>query len=277
MRSRLQDAVEVLRRAGASVVEFDIPLFRELCIARIVTFAAELAVLNRKTMQSDPESLERTTRELASVGYTYTAVDYVQAQRVRRAGQHALAGTFGTLDVIVTPTTAGPAPLLRTGPDPDLTRTDPTGLNAYCGIWNAAGNPALSIPAGFNAAGLPLGIQLVGRPFEDEFVLHVGEVFQNLTDWHLRAPPFPAPALDDRGVDPGSPANDAEKRKDPALAPDLARALAELPRLYGVNLAVPEVETLARILPARRATIAAFDAISEGRIEELTPVFRAVP
>jgi aspartyl-tRNA(Asn)/glutamyl-tRNA(Gln) amidotransferase subunit A len=269
VRARLAEAAAILGQTGATIVDVEIPLFRELCIARIVTFAAESAVLNRKILQRNPAALERTTRELASVGYAYTAADYVQAQRVRHAGQRALAALFEQVDVIFTPTTAAPAPRIPEAPDPDLTRTDPAGLNAYCGIWNLAGNPAVSIPAGFASNGLPVSIQVVGRPFEDLFVLHVGDVFQSISDVHRQRPPREPASVDDEPVRAGSP----EPAGDP-LEPALSRALADLPRLYGVNLEEAEIETLRRVLPVRRATIAGFDAIPEERFKLLTPVSR---
>jgi aspartyl-tRNA(Asn)/glutamyl-tRNA(Gln) amidotransferase subunit A len=275
VRSRLTDAVEVLKRAGATVVEIEIPLHRELSIARIVTFAAESALLNRDIMRSDPASLERTTRELAQIGYAYTAVDYVQAQRVRHAGQRALAETFRTVDLLLTPTTSAPAPRLPTEPDLDLTRTDPTGLNGYCGTWNATGNPALAVPAGFNAAGLPLGVQFIGRPFEDELVLSVGEAFQNLTDWHLSVPQFPPPVRADIALKAGGSAGVVANDGIPAR--EAIDALAALPQLHGVDLDAAELTILRRVLSARRAAVATLEKIPSPWLEELTPVFRAVP
>jgi aspartyl-tRNA(Asn)/glutamyl-tRNA(Gln) amidotransferase subunit A len=52
------------------------------------------------------------------------------------------------------------------------------------------GQPALAVPMGFNAAGLPLSLQIAGRPFEDALVLKAGDAYQGATDWHLHAPPL---------------------------------------------------------------------------------------
>jgi aspartyl-tRNA(Asn)/glutamyl-tRNA(Gln) amidotransferase subunit A len=58
--------------------------------------------------------------------------------------------------------------------------------------WNAAGNPALAVPMGFTGSGLPLSLQIAGRPFEELLVLRAGDAYQRVTDWHLRVPPLVA-------------------------------------------------------------------------------------
>jgi aspartyl-tRNA(Asn)/glutamyl-tRNA(Gln) amidotransferase subunit A len=58
----------------------------------------------------------------------------------------------------------------------------------YRAYWDTLGNPVLSVSFGFTAEQLPLGLQIAGRPFEEELILRVGDAFQNSTDWHLRVP-----------------------------------------------------------------------------------------
>ena len=57
------------------------------------------------------------------------------------------------------------------------------------GIWNATGQPAASLCCGFSSKeGMPIGLQIIGRPFDEATVLRVGDTYQRLTDWHLRMP-----------------------------------------------------------------------------------------
>jgi aspartyl-tRNA(Asn)/glutamyl-tRNA(Gln) amidotransferase subunit A len=93
---------------------------------------------------------------------------------------------FAEFDVIITPTTTTPAPLLAT--------LDPYHLPGSAGCfhtryWSVLGLPALSVPIGFTGGGLPLGMQIAGPPYGDRRVLGVGEGFQRVTDWHTRRPP----------------------------------------------------------------------------------------
>jgi aspartyl-tRNA(Asn)/glutamyl-tRNA(Gln) amidotransferase subunit A len=63
----------------------------------------------------------------------------------------------------------------------------------FTSYWNAVGLPAMALPMGFNADGLPLSLQLAGRPFAEGTVLRAGDAYQHATDWHLRMPPLAGP------------------------------------------------------------------------------------
>jgi aspartyl-tRNA(Asn)/glutamyl-tRNA(Gln) amidotransferase subunit A len=93
-----------------------------------------------------------------------------------------MAALLEAVDVIAMPTTAIAAP--------ELDSLDPGKLLGaiYTPVWNGVGLPTLALPMGFNDAGLPLGMQLTGRPWEETTVLRLGEAYQAMTDWHLRAP-----------------------------------------------------------------------------------------
>src|SRR5919202_493881 len=82
-----------------------------------------------------------------------------------------------------TPTMLNVAPTFE-GYDPDAMRRAPT----FTAIWNLTGLPAASVCCGFSNAGLPIGMQIVGKPFDEAMVLRVGDAYQQLTDWHTRTP-----------------------------------------------------------------------------------------
>ena len=124
-----------------------------------------------------------------SVGY-YDAY-YRQAQRVRRLIRQDFLDAFREVDVILTPATPSVAFPLQE----DATAEDPTVLyrqDAFTTPASLAGLPALSIPCGFTADPLPIGMQLIGPHFGEDRLLALGEAFQTETDWHLRQPPTPA-------------------------------------------------------------------------------------
>jgi aspartyl-tRNA(Asn)/glutamyl-tRNA(Gln) amidotransferase subunit A len=70
----------------------------------------------------------------------------------------------------------------------------------HTSYWNAVGNPALSVPMGLGAAQLPLGLQLIGRPFEEETVLRAGDAYQQVTNWHLAQPALVEHSTADRAA-----------------------------------------------------------------------------
>ena len=118
-----------------------------------------------------------------SAGY-YDAY-YLKAQRVRRLIREDFLTAFGQVDVIAVPTT--PQPAFRLGEK----QNDPVAMylsDIYTIAANLAGLPALSIPCGL-VQGLPVGLQLIGRDFDEARLLNVAHRYQQVTDWHTRRPP----------------------------------------------------------------------------------------
>ena len=118
-----------------------------------------------------------------SAGY-YDAY-YLKAQRVRTLIKREFEAAFATHDVILTPTS--PSVAFRLGEKVD----DPYAMylnDLYTIPVNIAGNPAISIPCGMSQ-GLPVGMQLIGRPFEESTLLGAAHAYGQVTDWHRQAPP----------------------------------------------------------------------------------------
>jgi aspartyl-tRNA(Asn)/glutamyl-tRNA(Gln) amidotransferase subunit A len=93
---------------------------------------------------------------------------------------------FTRHDLLLTPTTPVTAPLIE-GPDAvEQARL----LTRFTAPFNLTGLPALSLPCGFTASGLPIGLQLVARPWAESTLLRAGQAYQQATDWHLRRPPL---------------------------------------------------------------------------------------
>jgi aspartyl-tRNA(Asn)/glutamyl-tRNA(Gln) amidotransferase subunit A len=125
-----------------------------------------------------------------SAGY-YDAY-YLQALKVRRLIRRDFDEAFGQCDVIASPVT--PRPAFRLGELAD----DPLAMyleDLYTLSANLAGLPAISIPAGFSSGGLPIGMQLLGPPLEEERLLRAARMFERATDWHTRRPELDATAL----------------------------------------------------------------------------------
>ncbi|MCW2540244.1 MAG: amidase [Frankiales bacterium] len=179
------DAIEVLRAAGATIVDVELTLFDELSTAQAMIMACEAAAYHMPDLQTRWGDYGAGARYFIGSGTTYSAPDYVQAQRVRRVGQKKLAALMTDLDLIVTPTSTMPAPLVA-DLDPVRPMDSLSGLHTF--YWNPVGNPTLSVPVGFNGGGLPMGIQISGHPFADAEVLRAGHIYQQHTDFHLRRP-----------------------------------------------------------------------------------------
>jgi aspartyl-tRNA(Asn)/glutamyl-tRNA(Gln) amidotransferase subunit A len=120
-------------------------------------------------------------------GALVSGADYVQAQRMRRVAQDALHRILTDIDVLICPTVSVAAPALAgffTGETSIMSLFG----HIHTGYWDSVGNPVLALPMGFTANGMPLSVQLAGRPFDEAGLLRVGQLLQRRTDWHLRQP-----------------------------------------------------------------------------------------
>ncbi|MGI8551841.1 MAG: amidase [Dehalococcoidia bacterium] len=185
IRAGVESAAQVFREAGAVVQEVDVPL-AETASATIIMMA-EAYAYHADDMQSRPKDFGRVARTSFSSGPLFTAVEYVQAQRVRAQLQAEFAAALSEVDILLSPTSPRTAPTFEESYGRPPTPTPATSVS-YTGVYNLAGLPALAIPSGFSAIGLPLSIQLAGRPFDEATVLRAGHTFQKLTDWHLHRP-----------------------------------------------------------------------------------------
>jgi aspartyl-tRNA(Asn)/glutamyl-tRNA(Gln) amidotransferase subunit A len=184
-------AVETLTALGATVVEVELPLYDAMVVAMMVTCTAEALAYHMPDLRTRGQDFVRSFREMQPLGALFSGADYVQAQRVRRVAQRALAGVFADVDLVVTPGASVTAPtyqrLLDGGTMEVLT-------GVHTPYWDAVGNPALVVPMGFSADGMPLSLQLAARPFEEALLVRAGDAYQRATDWHLHEPPLAAPA-----------------------------------------------------------------------------------
>ncbi|MGZ8209754.1 MAG: Asp-tRNA(Asn)/Glu-tRNA(Gln) amidotransferase subunit GatA [Burkholderiales bacterium] len=120
------------------------------------------------------------------LSHGYYDAYYIRAQKLRRLIAHDFASAFEKCDIIMGPTT--PTTAFRLGEK----ASDPLQMylsDIYTIAVNLAGLPGLSIPCGFDAKGLPVGLQIIGNYFREAQLLNVAYQYQLATDWHLRAPP----------------------------------------------------------------------------------------
>jgi aspartyl-tRNA(Asn)/glutamyl-tRNA(Gln) amidotransferase subunit A len=182
-------AVERLGVLGATVVEVEIPHYAEALVAAMITCVSESLAYHREDLRTRAEDYFRANRSMYPLGACFTGADYIQAQRVRRVAQRSLARVFADVDLIATPGAVRVAPTyerMLAGGTFDIL----DGVHTM--YWDAVGNPALVVPMGFNAGGLPLSLQLAARPFEEALLVRAGDAYQQATDWHLRVPPLAA-------------------------------------------------------------------------------------
>ena len=170
-RQAADGIVNALVQLGAERVEVRVPEVELGGVCRNVLAFAEAAVVHRERLAARPEDISEDVRRLLEVGTLLSATDLVAALRGRRLVADAFARLFEEVDVLVAPSTPAGAP--EAG-EPLATAEDiRPGLIRLVGPFNFTGLPALSVPAGFDAPGMPLGAQLVGGPGQDFAVLRL--------------------------------------------------------------------------------------------------------
>jgi len=189
--SAMKEALGVFRGLGASLAEVEVPDMEEFnAVARLILLAEATSVHHRR-LRERREDFSPELRALLDQGLFVTAVDYLDAQRRRRALMEAFDALLENVDVLVVPATPVTAPKIgqsdvEIGGLKQDTRLAMTRL--VRGL-NPTGLPVLTLPCGAGAGELPIGMQIIGPRFQEELVLEAGHAYQQASAWHKRRPP----------------------------------------------------------------------------------------
>jgi len=177
------DAVDVFAALGAALDEVDLPHTDDLNHVGSLILFAEAAAFHADAYRRDPDSFGPSLRALIESGANLSAVHFIQAQRLRRKLCEAALAVASPFDALVLPTT--PLPACRIDEDdPKLAR--PRQRNTL--LFNVLGLPAVSIPCGFDAHGMPVGLQIVGKAFAEDRLLALARAYERETGWYQRHP-----------------------------------------------------------------------------------------
>jgi aspartyl-tRNA(Asn)/glutamyl-tRNA(Gln) amidotransferase subunit A len=184
------DAVRRLEKLGAMIVPIAIPGVDGIVDAWLPIAMAEAAAYHQHSFRTKTDLYGDEVRRLLEAGELTLATTYINALRVRFAWKSELKEAMRDVDVIVAPTLPNTA--MRVGETVSKIGSKEETVFAvsarFCAPFNMAGLPAASIPCGFAPNGLPIGLQIVGKPFDEETVLKVGHAFESDTDYHIRRP-----------------------------------------------------------------------------------------
>lgn len=186
----VEEALETLRALGAEVLDIDAGFTREQTIKAWQLVIAEGQVHHKPYFGTRPEAyseeLANTMRQALP-----DALGLTEAYRTSYDIKEGVRRAFETVDVMVTPTTMRAASLIgEEQVEVEGVKMSTGGAFASLTMpFNLAGVPAMSMPCGFTAEGLPIGLQIAGRPFDEATVLRVGHAYECATEWHRRRPP----------------------------------------------------------------------------------------
>ena len=169
-----------------------IPHLLEASLAAYIVLLAEGAASLEKWHRTRPLDLGQDVRSRLNLGATLTATQYLKAQRIRRKVRENFTRAFLKVDVLVTPQLPITAPRMDQGSVSWGKNTEPvpSALTRLTRIYNLVGIPSLSLPCGFSSSGMPIGLQIAGRPFDEETVLKVGNAYEMNSPWKYHYPPL---------------------------------------------------------------------------------------
>jgi aspartyl-tRNA(Asn)/glutamyl-tRNA(Gln) amidotransferase subunit A len=183
MTQGIEDAVAVLERQGAEMHTLDPgPLAEYAAITRIILLSEAYAI-HERWLQERPQDYGALMRERVLVGAFFRAVDYVQATRQRAVLMQQFARCLDTVDVAITASSMDPA-----CPVEDAERCEYTYNRQARAPFNLTGSPALAVPTGFASTGLPLSMQIIGKPFDEATVYRVARAYEQATPWTTMHP-----------------------------------------------------------------------------------------
>lgn len=189
LRSALSDFE---KHHGAEIIYLKVDGLENAVDAQIIVDACEPSAIHWPWLKDRAEQYGEDVRILLQAGLTFTAVEYLQAQRYRTWLRDKFSELFTQVDMIITPTLPFTAPLLgqETLPIGDDEVSTLLGNLVFTCIPSLAALPAISFPAGFDSLGLPVGLQLMAAPGQEPLLLRAAHQYQCLTAHHLRLPPL---------------------------------------------------------------------------------------
>ena len=185
VQATVEKGLEALQDLGANLEEVSIPSLEYARAANVVMMLSEAYAYHEKNLKSRPHEFGEMVRARFRIGGMFSASDYLQAQRCRKWIKREFADVLKRVDLLVTPTMTQPAAAFE-GYDPTSMVRGPS----FTGPFNVTGLPAISIPCGFTASGLPIGMQIAGKPFDEPTVLRAAYTYQQHAGWHRQRPPL---------------------------------------------------------------------------------------
>jgi aspartyl-tRNA(Asn)/glutamyl-tRNA(Gln) amidotransferase subunit A len=180
----MTEALQVLTDLGAELVDVEIPHLDLMDGATLISLA-EAYAYHAKDLKEHPELYLKPLQNRFKVGGLISAEEYLNAQRARSIVKAEVDGILKGVDALISPTWGDEAISFEkyyqnhavTFPGPSFTR-----------LFNVTGSPAISIPCGFGSQGLPLGLQIAGRAFDEATVLRISHAYEQATPWHQKHP-----------------------------------------------------------------------------------------
>lgn len=187
----VREALERLEHLGARIAEVEIDHIHGNISAQLTVESCEPSTYHQRWLRERPSEYGEDVRALLELGELHLATHYLQAQRYRSLLREQFLNGFRSVDVFICPTlpfTATPVGADTVVIEGDVEEDMLSAIMQFTGVPSLTGLPSLAVPCGFDEDGLPIGMQVIGRPFDEPTLFRVGATFQSDTDFHTRSP-----------------------------------------------------------------------------------------
>ena len=187
----VQSALKTFEQLGARSIDVNIENIHGNISAQLTIESAEPSTYHQRWLRERPDDYGADVRTLLEVGEMLLATHYIQAQRYRTLLRQEFMEAFKSVDVFICPTLPFTATrvgemkvVIENGVEEDML----SAIMQFTGVPSLTGLPSLNVPCGYDHDGMPVGMQIIGRPFSEPFLFRVGAAFQQATDFHKRMP-----------------------------------------------------------------------------------------
>jgi aspartyl-tRNA(Asn)/glutamyl-tRNA(Gln) amidotransferase subunit A len=243
MIEAMNTAVQVLQDLGAEVVDVELPSLEQYQACNRIITMSEAFAIHEHHLAHRPEAYGAVTRYRILPGAMISAADYLAALRQQRECTAQTLAVLNTVDVLLTATIYGPAPV-QAAMRAEANFARPPLANPF----NLTQLPAISICNGFSEEGLPLAMQIAGRRFDEATCLKVARAYEKATPWRQRRPEFIEPQSDTDVIDPrassSAPHNDTTRGADYAAMSRRLGLRLDDAQLRDLVEAMPHVEAM---------------------------------
>jgi len=191
VKNAVQAALKDFEKMGAHLVEIPIHNIHGNISAQLTIESCEPSTYHQRWLRERPQDYGQDVRTLLEVGEMLLATHYLQAQRYRRVLRQEFIDAFRRVDFFICPTLPFTATrigetkvVIENGRKEDML----SAIMQFTGVPSLTGLPALAVPCGFDSDGLPIGMQLIGKPFDEATLFQAGAAFQAMTNFHQQSP-----------------------------------------------------------------------------------------
>jgi len=188
----VDDAAKVFTSLGAKVEQVEMDFLHEAALANGLMTQADGAAYHRERLVEHPDWFSADVRQRLETGRAFTSTEYSLARRTQAEMKLRFAQFFERYDFLLLPTTPITAPLIEDNEStpPEYAVEQARRLTRFTAPFNLTGLPAISIPCGFSKEGLPIGLQIVTKAWNETGVLRAAQAYERETNWGTRRPPI---------------------------------------------------------------------------------------